>query len=190
MAASEMSSSSPTTPPSAVVGRVSSSTPTGRQQGKLHPVIPVVPNIPNLSRANKKIAGSATSEHNKSESVVPSDADNAARTVQVPTQPSTNENNGNTEEASQSLPVPVKAPPKSWADLVRSKVPKGDTTTSSVSGSSVAQSNGHLAIKSESLADVLLAYKVRNRESDTKIAFLKPRGLVNTGNMCYMNSVS
>ena len=31
---------------------------------------------------------------------------------------------------------------------------------------------------------------VTTEEDLSKIAFLKPRGLVNTGNMCYMNSVS
>ena len=40
----------------------------------------------------------------------------------------------------------------------------------------------------ESLAESLRSFSVD--ANDSKIAFLKPRGLVNTGNMCYMNSVS
>jgi len=47
--------------------------------------------------------------------------------------------------------------------------------------------NGTGASNSGSLGDVLRSYTV---ESDNKIPFLEPRGLVNTGNMCYMNSVS
>jgi ubiquitin carboxyl-terminal hydrolase 10 len=38
------------------------------------------------------------------------------------------------------------------------------------------------------LAEALIA--LDNAEEDSKVAFLEPRGLKNTGNMCYMNSVS
>ena len=38
-----------------------------------------------------------------------------------------------------------------------------------------------------SLAEALRAYRVGGGE---KISFLEPRGLINPGNMCYMNSVS
>jgi ubiquitin carboxyl-terminal hydrolase 10 len=43
--------------------------------------------------------------------------------------------------------------------------------------------------KSESLADVLNSLGEDVTQYSDKIAFLEPRGLVNTGNMCYMNSV-
>lgn len=38
-----------------------------------------------------------------------------------------------------------------------------------------------------SLAEALADFRIA---SGQKLAFLEPRGLINTGNMCYMNSVS
>ncbi|TQS36579.1 hypothetical protein Golomagni_02967 [Golovinomyces magnicellulatus] len=38
-----------------------------------------------------------------------------------------------------------------------------------------------------SLAEVLESFSTKS--NDSKVAFLEPRGLVNTGNMCYMNSI-
>ena len=52
-----------------------------------------------------------------------------------------------------------------------------------------AQTNGVLPTKTESLADALSSYSVESIRDSSKISFLEPRGLVNTGNMCYMNSV-
>jgi ubiquitin carboxyl-terminal hydrolase 10 len=48
-----------------------------------------------------------------------------------------------------------------------------------------AHPNGHFG----SLAEALTAFRI---EQDDQIStpFLEPRGLVNTGNMCFMNSVS
>jgi ubiquitin carboxyl-terminal hydrolase 10 len=46
--------------------------------------------------------------------------------------------------------------------------------------------NGPAAPRGNSLADVLASFSV---ESEKKVTFLEPRGLVNTGNLCYMNSV-
>lgn len=75
------------------------------------------------------------------------------------------------------------APPKSWADLVRAK------NAGAVPG---VQSNGvsntlktQALPKSASLAEALRQYT----SASGRLHFLEPRGLVNTGNMCYMNSV-
>ncbi|KAI0514491.1 hypothetical protein F5B22DRAFT_637058 [Xylaria bambusicola] len=56
------------------------------------------------------------------------------------------------------------------------------------SGAGVVDSGLRSFVKSNasSLADALRDYEV---SSGQKLAFLEPRGLVNTGNMCYMNSV-
>ena len=48
-------------------------------------------------------------------------------------------------------------------------------------------SNGTQPPRAASLAEALRQYNV---EGETPLSFLEPRGLVNTGNMCYMNSVS
>jgi ubiquitin carboxyl-terminal hydrolase 10 len=64
-------------------------------------------------------------------------------------------------------------------------VPK--PTNTAVTTSQIA--NGLGPAKNETLSDVLNTMDVTASHSAAKIAFLKPRGLVNTGNMCYMNSV-
>ena len=46
-----------------------------------------------------------------------------------------------------------------------------------------------MAHKAKPLADVLTGMGDDVTEYSDKVAFLEPRGLVNTGNMCYMNSV-
>jgi len=89
--------------------------------------------------------------------------------------------------AADVIPPPAteKAPLKSWAELLR-----GKTITQSAGQVSLANNtpvNGLSASKPVTVADALKSYTVEN---DAPIAFLEPRGLVNTGNMCYMNSVS
>jgi ubiquitin carboxyl-terminal hydrolase 10 len=82
-------------------------------------------------------------------------------------------------------PLPPKAPPKSWADLVRSN-PQKSSIPNSTSDNMLPNTPGVGVTKSGSLADVIKAFQV---DSDSHFTFLEPRGLVNTGNMCYMNSV-
>lgn len=93
---------------------------------------------------------------------------------------------GTAEAASADTPKspPKPAAPKSWADLMRSKEPKA---------APVAQANGTTihngtptVPKSAPLAEALKQHTVTNGT----LSFLEPRGLVNPGNMCYMNSVS
>ena len=85
-----------------------------------------------------------------------------------------------TVKAAQSKPAP-----KSWADMLKRNVPKGPAPSPGMQKSEVV-TNGFQAPKSASLADALKAYSVT---SGATLNFLEPRGLVNTGNMCYMNSV-
>ena len=76
------------------------------------------------------------------------------------------------------------APPKSWADLVRAKN-AGAASGAQTNGVSSAMKTQALP-KSASLAEALRQYT----SASGRLQFLEPRGLVNTGNMCYMNSVS
>jgi len=78
----------------------------------------------------------------------------------------------------------VKAVAKSWAELVRSKNPVNLQSSSVNATSHTMDSMSNKT--SNSLAEVLNKYQV---ESHDKVSFVEPRGLVNTGNMCYMNSV-
>jgi len=99
---------------------------------------------------------------------------------------------------------PIQSGPKSWANLfskpaATSAAPAAVATpagtgSSEVTATGEAQSAagnngiGNFAkLNSSSMAEALRAYRVGNAE---KTAFIEPRGLTNTGNMCYMNSVS
>lgn len=90
------------------------------------------------------------------------------------------------EQVAEPIALVEKIIPKSWAELLRSKAAAaaGAVTAPPANGTSVT--NGVIAPKANSLADAVRLYDVKN---ENKISFLKPRGLVNTGNMCYMNSV-
>lgn len=83
-------------------------------------------------------------------------------------------------------PSPVKQPPKSWAELLRTKGPAPNGTAGGTPPAPDTPVNGILVPKVTSLADLLRSY---DADSWGKISFLEPRGLINTGNMCYMNSV-
>jgi ubiquitin carboxyl-terminal hydrolase 10 len=89
-----------------------------------------------------------------------------------------------TESASSPQPS-AKTAPKSWADLVRSKAAPAPPSQSTVDGEAAELQLARS--KSASLAEVIRSFNVA---TPSKFAFLEPRGLVNTGNMCYMNSVS
>jgi len=78
----------------------------------------------------------------------------------------------------------VPAVPKSWAELVKT-APGKDTEATRVV---VIQPNGTSNGKVGSIPQILSDFQIRPTGSFT-IPFLEPRGLVNTGNMCFMNAV-
>ena len=83
----------------------------------------------------------------------------------------------------------VKAAPKSWADLVRTKAAPTVSKKAQVTSKANIQTNGFVTSKTKSLADALNSFDVEDNSDPERLFFLEPRGLVNTGNMCYMNSV-
>jgi len=91
------------------------------------------------------------------------------------------------EETNEPSVPAEKAAPKSWAELLRSKAAATAASAAAPLIGANMISNGVIAPKANSLSDAVRLYDVNN---ESKISFLKPRGLVNTGNMCYMNSVS
>lgn len=91
------------------------------------------------------------------------------------------------EDIATPIPSSVKTAPKSWADLVRTK-PMSAAAGAKALDETPQQVNGFQQPKPGSLLEVLRSYDTESGSS--RVAFLEPRGLVNTGNMCYMNSVS
>jgi ubiquitin carboxyl-terminal hydrolase 10 len=92
-----------------------------------------------------------------------------------------------TEEAKATPPPPKAwATPRAWTGLFGSS--GAASATSAVNGGQQNGAAGFGKKNAESLAEALRSFNAEAK--DSKIAFLEPRGLVNTGNMCYMNSVS
>ncbi|EXJ91730.1 hypothetical protein A1O3_00280 [Capronia epimyces CBS 606.96] len=174
---SEAPSTQPTTPSSAVPAPSSNSqqTPT---QPKVRPVGPVLPAVPILppspSAARKAHRDSTVSTQSQTTQPAPASAEEH--------QPETT--TGDASELGDPVISPAPAP-KSWANLFRSEELQTLSATTAVSNHASTVSGPG---KTETLADVLNDIN-SVVDAPSKISFLKPRGLVNTGNMCYMNSV-
>lgn len=89
------------------------------------------------------------------------------------------------EETKATPPAPKAwSTPKSWSGVF---IPSSAATTALKSEDSAGNATLFGKPNAESLANALRSFNATSNGS--KVAFLKPRGLVNTGNMCYMNSV-
>lgn len=169
---SDNMSTQPTTPSSATTSAVKpQQTPTqSRLSRAVIPVVPIIPAMPSSPVAFRNAhRDSVTSIKSKTTSETGSTA--ASEEVK------------RTEPAPEATPPPP--PPKSWADLVRKQ---SASTSSTVNvNNNIPVVNGISAPKTESLGEVLGELSVADAPS--KVVFLEPRGLVNSGNMCYMNSV-
>ena len=148
------------------------------------PAVPVIPALPKAAvrDASKQLAEKPIqrpTQEAQSQKVAPEveQTENKAESTAADEAPA--------EEAKAISPPPnAWAKPKAWAGLFN---PAAVSSAASSNGGSAAvptlgKSNA------ESLAEALRSFDAAS--NDSKIAFLEPRGLVNTGNMCYMNSVS
>ncbi|ORY00441.1 hypothetical protein BCR34DRAFT_627955 [Clohesyomyces aquaticus] len=169
---SEADSTHPTTPSSAMPPPAARPATSGHTRTATIPAVPLIPIKP-----VKPASVTSTTQKSVTSKGEPKKAEAASS--------STTEPSASAEETPKASPPPKPAPPKSWAELLRSKA-AAPAVQAPVVPNGVVTTNGASAPKSNSLADVLTSFAV---DSEKKISFLEPRGLVNTGNLCYMNSI-
>lgn len=185
-AASEIDSTQPTTPASPATpsaSRPTSSTAIPRSVSR--PAVPIIPATPKVSAVQNKpqadtMVGSSEAEVETSAEPADEETARSSDTTQHVQVDQMKDGTPSTQE-----PIP-RAAPKSWADLVR--VPGAGIPAPiavPVNGTTPAESLVSQP-KASSLPEAIRAFSV---DSASKASFLEPRGLVNTGNMCYMNSV-
>ncbi|RKF73200.1 putative ubiquitin carboxyl-terminal hydrolase 3 [Golovinomyces cichoracearum] len=75
--------------------------------------------------------------------------------------------------------------PKIWAGIFHPSAASSNLASREAVSQSTSQESQVKSVTS--LAEVLESFSTKSNES--KVTFLEPRGLVNTGNMCYMNSI-
>ncbi|KAL8841777.1 MAG: hypothetical protein Q9170_000810 [Blastenia crenularia] len=188
-APSETDSTQPTTPSSAIapVTPRPQSAATSKPLHKTNPSIPIIPAVPNVplpSRPVKRTSASIVSQ--TVGPTPPSNADHLANAVQSAEH--AHQDDVSTCSGPDSTPkmVPAKVAPKSWADLVRTK-PSNTVFGGSGAETNVPGVNGMQHPRATPMVEVLRNFETDSE--DTRAVFVEPRGLVNTGNMCYMNSV-
>ncbi|KAL5594626.1 hypothetical protein BROUX41_001545 [Berkeleyomyces rouxiae] len=173
--------------------------------GSTKPVVPVVPVIPKVSAKDaakdekletsvKSVTADKPEPQNgaspdgingQTKSISHVDAKQTTVTTKV--------------EAAAPAAAPSAVKPVNWASLLKSsaKAPTNTTESAAVTTASRITSTPGAPIsngastkfakeKTNSLADALRSFTV---DGSSRIAFLEPRGLVNGGNMCYMNSI-
>jgi ubiquitin carboxyl-terminal hydrolase 10 len=172
---SEVGSTKATSPSSAMPP------PPSRPAGAAHTRTATKPVVPLIPIRSTKAASLASTAQKSGKSVAPNEEAEKAQGVT----PQATEANGSAEETPKASPQP-KAVPKSWAELLRAKNAPVPAQASPSVPNGVVPTNGPIAPKSNSLSDVLASFSA---DADKKVSFLEPRGLVNSGNICYMNSV-
>lgn len=147
------------------------------------PVVPAVPKLPSKTTP-KQVAADAAKPAAAEDATTPEKSGPSIAVAE----------DAATGEEAASAPAPAQKP-TSWANLFAKRqqqaaAANGASPASSVSGD-VPNGNGATSTfankSSSSVAEAIRAYKVN---SGGKASYIEPRGLINTGNMCYMNSVS
>lgn len=179
-------STNPTTPSSSTLPAAQDTTPVAPKSAQKARV-PAVPVVPALPKSSPRDAAKQTPEKSNEDAYV----EQSQEIVQDETEGSVSENQAvDTDGGNVETPTPAPAPkawatPKLWAGLFNPNA-ETNSATSGDSGRATGQSFGKA--NTESVAEALRSFSAV--AGDSKVSFLKPRGLINTGNMCYMNSVS
>ncbi|KAF4627752.1 hypothetical protein G7Y89_g10403 [Cudoniella acicularis] len=179
----EADSTNPTTPSSVkqpslpVAGDITPVAPKPTPKSTI-PAVPVVPALPKSSPKSTKQTSEKPTQEAQPE--VP-----AAESLQDSSKDTVVDEKAPAEEA-PAAPQPPKAwtTPKLWTGLFNPNAATNPPATSEP-GQTSTPSFGKT--NAESLAEALRSFNAVS--TDSRVTFLKPRGLINTGNMCYMNSV-
>ncbi|ROT41484.1 cysteine proteinase [Sodiomyces alkalinus F11] len=187
------------TGPTASASGASVSEPAGRSitPRPAIPVVPVVPAVPKSSpKAGRASAAEKATDDSRAAAVLTEEA-----TIATPA------SGGATDQPQQeekATPKPAPRPPvSSWSALFAkpgaSAASKSQTSAdgsphdrtangvqSANSGQAANADTAQSQAGASPISAALRAYKVGNPQ---KIKFIEPRGLINIGNMCYMNSV-
>lgn len=146
-----------------------------------------VPLVPIVPKKLPKDVQEPVPEKSTKESQIPAlvvETTPAAIEVTAPASIS-NDIEGQSDAKTTTNPAPKAwSTPKSWTGLFNA----GAASSPANAQGQVATAPGIVKPNAESFAEALRSFSAVS--TDTKVAFLEPRGLVNTGNMCYMNSVS
>jgi ubiquitin carboxyl-terminal hydrolase 10 len=180
-APSEIDSEQPTTPSSV---RPITTPAHAHTRTATRPVVPIIPKIP-VAAARKPSAASQTPDPEKASSQPVAPADSPSATTDSSHTLMGDSVSADTTPSQSEASPPAKVAPKSWADLVRVNTSASSAPVASPGANGVLASDSTNFNKT-STAEALRAFSV---DSGAKFVFLKPRGLNNTGNMCYMNSV-
>ena len=179
---SETGSTQPTTPSSLPRPRSSQPSSSTRQVGKIVPAVPVL-NHPQRNPRQAPVREKAPSSQEPAYNT-PSTSTSVGAASVTPDEATTATSSGTPTEANQN------AVPKSWADLVKSKTPKIITTNGESDLFPEQRLLESHVSRPRTLAEVLKQISNVTVRTDKGTISPRPRGLVNTGNMCYMNSVS
>ncbi|EPS37470.1 hypothetical protein H072_8852 [Dactylellina haptotyla CBS 200.50] len=147
--------------------------------------IPVVPFIPALHKLRKgaDVVTIPTAEKPLAES----------ETESSKYHPSTSDSIQSTDPSVAASTPPA---PRSWADLVRSKSSKDSLSSNKpaliIPNNSQLVSSSLGDVHTQTLAEVLQNFTADQSavaHQDSLAILIEPRGLINTGNMCFMNSI-
>ncbi|KAA8569777.1 hypothetical protein EYC84_001357 [Monilinia fructicola] len=141
--------------------------------------VPAVPVIRTIPKSQPKSVPS-TSPQNTNEEITAEAKETAS---EVAPEDGTKEPLAEETKVAQP-PAKAWATPRAWTGLFGSS---GAPTAPTTANGSNNGTSGFNKKNAESLAEALRSFNAEAK--DSKISFLEPRGLVNTGNMCYMNSV-
>lgn len=200
-ATKEATPATPTTPSSVTqrsrANTATSATKSTSSKSTARPTSHPAPAVPTLPKAAPKEPKAAPAEKPVNGHVATDTAAQGSAPVEAtpaPVEPPSSAQ----PEPSAPQPAPVKAAPTSWANLFSKPVVKGIGPTgtegaiatnggdSESAGGANSGVPSFLTANANSVGAAIQDYRVGGSD---KISFLEPRGLINTGNMCYMNSV-